>query len=317
MLALISPAHAKRTPGRVLQSASSALTAPSASADHVRNQTRALSTAHPRRYLAASGPTNARDRETGARVHRGIPAVLLVPALALAAHGRLPGVAVVRGARRLTLPAVSCPAEDPVQAVTVVNQANASSWALAKVERAVVAQSLQLRAVWGTPCVQFGPGGWPLYLKVDSGINGDVHYPGPVAFVETEGAPYDGWSEAFSHEVVEMLVDPTTNRDYYDGESTIQVEVGGVISTETELDEHALEVADPVEERGYRLDGVYVTDFALPSYYAGAQWVPVGDCDPSQGVACGPLIAPWDAAGPYDEMGILTSPWQTTWERPD
>ena len=163
------------------------------------------------------------------------------------------------------------------------------------------------------------PSGWPLYLQTDSGINGDVHYfaAQPYAYVETEGATFNGWSEAFSHEIVEMLVDPTTARDYYDGESTIQVEVGGVMSTGTELDQHALEVADPVDERGYRLDGVYVTDFVLPAWFAGALFVPSDGCDPSQGVQCGPPIAALNAAGPYDEMGVLTGPWQTQWEIPD
>ena len=144
-----------------------------------------------------------------------------------------------------------------------MNQANVRPWALAKVENAIVAQSLQLRAAWGTPCVQFGPGGWPVYLEGGSTYPGGVHSNDPVrAYVYTAGATYVGWSQAFSHEVLEMLVDPSTGVYYsYAGESA------------------ALEIADPVEEHDYRLDGVWVSDFVLPAYFAGAT---LGLCTPSQ-----------------------------------
>ena len=56
--------------------------------------------------------------------------------------------------------AAACPAGGPTQAITVVNQAKIRTRVLARVERAVAAQSLQVRAAWGTPCVQFAPGGW-------------------------------------------------------------------------------------------------------------------------------------------------------------
>ncbi len=51
----------------------------------------------------------------------------------------------------------------------------------------------------------------------------------------------------FSHEILEMLVDPETKRSmYHDG-------VGQIV-----------EVADPVEWDGYRLNGVFVSDFVPP-----------------------------------------------------
>ncbi|HTP20856.1 MAG TPA: hypothetical protein VMJ65_14710, partial [Solirubrobacteraceae bacterium] len=88
--------------------------------------------------------------------------------------------------------------------------------ALAKMENAIVAQSLQVRAAWGTPCVQFGPGGWRLYLKIGGQPHG-VHlwYGNPYAIVWTGGGTVESWSRDLSHEILEMLVDPETNRSVY------------------------------------------------------------------------------------------------------
>jgi hypothetical protein len=199
----------------------------------------------------------------------------------------------------------SCPAGVPVQTITVINQANVRPWALAKVERAMVDQSLQLRAAWGTPCVQFAGGGWPLYLWIGGTVYG-YHYTDPIRMeVYTGGYTSPAWSETFSHEIVETLVDPSTGRSYYDPYHWLPVTMFGLV-----------EVADPVEERGYRLDAIWVSDFVLPAYFAGAADVPPTGCNPPGGLACGPLLATADSTGPYDEMGILTGPWQTTWERP-
>jgi hypothetical protein len=210
-------------------------------------------------------------------------------------------MASLHGAHAAAAP--TCPVGTPVQAITVVNQANAQPWALAKVENAVTDQSLQLRAAWGTPCVQFAAGGWPVYLQV-GGTEWGVHYTQPTrAFVYTAGLPYTAWSTVFSHEVVEMMVDPTTTNTYTANDAN-----GGPI-----------EIADPVDQRAYRLDGVWVQDFVTPAYFAGANYgvcatvlvggQPTTQCD-------GPPVAPAATTGPYDEMGVLTAPWQTTWERP-
>ena len=213
--------------------------------------------------------------------------------LALAAPAQARGLtraglaAELHARRALRPPAASCPPGAPVQILTVVNQANASPWALAKVENAIVAQSLQLRAAWGTPCVQFGPGGWNVYLRTgyrpepDGGytmqVGGEhygVGYRGPdwqgqpYAIVDTGAATHAAWSYAFSHEIVEMLVDPT-DADYH---------------TWPDGSRQLLEVCDPVEQYTYTIDGVSVDDFTLS--------------------------AAWSAApsGPYDEAGHLTAP---------
>src|ERR1700729_3153338 len=187
----------------------------------------------------------------------------------------------------------ACPAGVPTQTLTVVDQARVKSSMLAWVTRAVSTQSMQLRRAWGTPCVTFGPGGWHVYLKIGAQAHG-VHlwYGAPYALVWTGGGPVESWSRDFSHEILEMLVDPETNRSVFDEG------VGRIV-----------EVADPVEWHGYRLDGVYVSDFVLPAWVAGAttgEPTCVGD-------SCsfpGPPVASADAAGPYDEMHLLTRPWQ-------
>lgn len=232
-------------------------------------------------------------------------AIFLGLAAPASAHG--PAGRALLGAQALAhatvaAPAAHCPAGVPVQTITVVNQAHARRLALARVEHAVTNQSMQLRAAWGTPCVTWGPGGWPLYLRV-GGTEWGVHYTEPVrAYVYTAGLPYQAWSQVFSHEVVEMLVDPDTVRSYYEPDHG---DAGTWFGS--------VEVADPVGERAYKLGGVWVSDFVFPAYYAGALSVPPPGCDPTQQVACGAPLAAADAAAPYDQMGLLTAPWQTTW----
>jgi len=190
----------------------------------------------------------------------------------------------------------ACPAGTPVQTITVVNQANVRPAALALVENAVVAQSLQVRAAWGTPCVVFGPGGWKLYLK--TGATGEPwgeHFSNrglPYLLVWTGALTLQGWSTDFSHEIVETLVDPV-NAHYI-----------------RDLVSNQLEVADPVEHHAYQLRRVYVSDFVLPAWFAGAQ---TGDCyaDASAITCPGPLLSAPGNPGPYDQAGVLDRPWET------
>ena len=190
--------------------------------------------------------------------------------------------------------AAACPGVGPSQTITVVNQAGVRPATLARVERAVSAQSLQVHAAWGTPCAQFAPGGWTLYLKIGgSEPRGEHDYYGqPYALVWTGGGSVESWSRDVSHEVIEMLEDPTLDVRYLHDGSTWQ-----------------REIADPVEGLGYRLDGVYVSDFVTPLWYAGAS---TGSDIRCQGAGCAddsPLIAPAINAGPWDQMRALTAPW--------
>ena len=190
----------------------------------------------------------------------------------------------------------ACPAGTPVQTITVVNQANVRPAALALVENAVVAQSLQVRAAWGTPCVVFGPGGWKLYLKTGAaGEPWGEHFSNrglPYLLVWTGALNLQGWSTDFSHEIVETLVDPV-NAHYI-----------------RDLVSNQLEVADPVEHHAYQLQRVYVSDFVLPAWFAGAQ---TGECFADAGaITCpGPLLSALGNPGPYDQVRVLDRPWET------
>ncbi len=188
----------------------------------------------------------------------------------------------------------TCPASVPVQTITVVNEAHAKPWALAKVENAVVAQSIQLRAAWGTPCVQFGSEGWKLYLQIGTvdGAHGNHYFYGePYGFVWTSGSPWPSWGYMFSHEVVEMLVDPTTARGVWHDDEGLTVEA-----------------VDPVEDETYRLDGVNVSDFVLPSWFAGA--MQAANCQGADCTYSDPLPGSGSGA-PYDFLRHLIAPWQS------
>lgn len=204
----------------------------------------------------------------------------------VALAGFAPGSAAAAGA--------ACPPGVPTQTFTVIDQAGVRSRALVAAQRAVTAQSLQVRAAWGTPCARFAAGGWPLYLKHGGGEPRGEHYfyGRPFGLIWTSGATVEGWSRDFSHEVVEMLEDPTLDVRYvHDGSSWQR------------------EIADPVEDLGYRLDGVYVSDFVTPAWYAGASTASDVSC---QGLICADassLIAPAAGAGPWDQMQVLTEPW--------
>lgn len=183
-----------------------------------------------------------------------------------------------------------CPAGIPVQTITVINQADVSAADLELVERAASAQSLQVRAYWGSPCVVFGPAGRRMYLQVisEQQPGGGVSYPiagehyGAAPGFEGSywaGEPYavvdvgvasepQVWARAFTHELTEMDVDPNDDFDWsHDGASGL------------------LEVCDPVENLTYQLDGVAVTDFVTPAYFLDS---PVGPWDEARSLT-GPL----------------------------
>lgn len=203
-------------------------------------------------------------------------------------------VALASAAPAAAAPAPSpCPVDAPAQTITVINQARVPARALAKVERAVSAQSMQVRAAWGTPCVRFAAGGWKLYLKGGGGEPHGEHdfYGQPYALVWTSGSTAEAWSRDLSHEVIEMIEDPNLDVRYLHSGSTWQ-----------------REIADPVNGLGYRLDGVYVSDFVTPEWYAGAS---TGGDVACQGTSCAddsPLIAPAVNAGPWDQMHTLRAP---------
>lgn len=133
----------------------------------------------------------------------------------------------------------------PVQMISVRNQAGVEPWYLELIERAVAQQSLQLRREWGTRCVVFGPGGWPLTLLPSlAGTacagDGGCHWEDDRVrmLVQTQGT----WSAVVSHEVIESLVDPSGTGH---------------------------EICDPLDYVWYQgLGGVRLQAFEPPSYFS-------------------------------------------------
>lgn len=232
------------------------------------------------------------------RIIAGLLALLLAPATAQASGLGHTGSALLtlshhrvhHHARRKhpsaqpVAPALTpCPNGVPVQMITIVDETG-QNMPMVGIENALVAQSLQLRAAWNTPCVQFGAGGWPIYLStgIQTQPDGSTSYqlggyhcgsgnphcaaaPTPSAYVQTGMLTWTtGAARALSHELVEMLVNPSA----------------GATTTLPDGSQMMFEVADPVEDtiHNYDVGGYELSDFILPSYLHG-----------------GP--APWDEGG--------------------
>lgn len=140
-----------------------------------------------------------------------------------------------------------------VQTITVVNAAHVWKRALRRWERAEIVQARQVRRFWHTPLIRFGKGGWRILITNHPRIPADwggEHFALPVigAIVRRDawtvgfGANphhfYPEWEQTASHELVEMLADPSC--------------VG-------------TEIADPVEMFGYAIHGAAVTAFIKPN----------------------------------------------------
>lgn len=130
---------------------------------------------------------------------------------------------------------------------------------------------------WGTPCTLFAapdlvPGAWALILIDDADVANALGYhdltdeglPLGKVFVRTTRAAGEAVSVTASHELVEMLVDPSIN-----------LLATGVIRVQ---DVYAYETADAVEDTPFvRVDGIDLSNFVLPAYFedfhgAGARY---------------------------------------------
>lgn len=164
----------------------------------------------------------------------------------------------------------------PIQTITVVNNANVNPKNLAKVERAVSLQSVQLHMYWNTPAVVFGPGGWILTMTDTNVVHnsdgsttmttggrhcgplgnpkvGSCFSDQPTLFVDTGTLSYKIWARAFSHEIGEALID-SNDSTAYTGKYGNQL----------------LEIADPVENITYSVAGVNLSDLTTPADYFGS-----------------------------------------------
>lgn len=154
----------------------------------------------------------------------------------------------------------------PVQELHVINVAGIPESYLAGVEWTMQIEAHWLRVVWGTPEIRFGDAGWPVVLAPPP-VNSDLSYhnSSPAAYVWTDGETglvSNGerlpWPTIFSHEILEMLVDPSTHATFSDG--------------------FWLEVCDPVLRVTVNIAGVPLQDFVTPNWF-------------------GSPSGPWDLAG--------------------
>jgi hypothetical protein len=123
-----------------------------------------------------------------------------------------------------------------------------------------------LGPIWGVAATvapfreleQVPPGYWPLVLVEDIPLRRrGVHFATggrPFALVKNS----DSWSLMASHELLELLVDPWGNwtlpgRSPRDDQGQV---------------EFLVEVCDPCQRETYLIDGVLVSDFVTPQYYA-------------------------------------------------
>jgi hypothetical protein len=114
---------------------------------------------------------------------------------------------------------------------------------------------------------QVPAGYWPLIVRDDIpgeaavGLHLDDHGQ-PLALIQANNV----WSLTASHEAVEMLADPYGNR----------LVPGGSLRRGQGLVEYLVEVADPVAgiNCAYTVNGVLVSDFVTPEYYAHPVPVP-------------------------------------------
>ncbi|HXJ62766.1 MAG TPA: hypothetical protein VNN79_03340 [Actinomycetota bacterium] len=118
---------------------------------------------------------------------------------------------------------------------------------------------------------------WAITVNDKSSIPGAIGYHDlvkvPIGWVSAATAAANGvqWTEVFTHELAEMLVDANI----------------ALWSRHAKVDRfYALEVCDPVQGRTYTIDGVTVADYVYRSWFTE------------------------NASGPYDSMRSLSAPFQ-------
>lgn len=102
-----------------------------------------------------------------------------------------------------------------------------------------------------------------------AGYHTDAHGQ-PLAVVEVAG----NWPVTVSHEVLEMLADPSGNRIASAG-PCVQMEcreIGHIVPEGKRFD-YLVEVCDPVESDGYTINGVPVSNFVLPCFYSSSEQI--------------------------------------------
>lgn len=156
--------------------------------------------------------------------------------------------------------------------LAVINKSDVPDTEVARATAAMQKQvSGDFAPLWGVDCdltFYAGPrarppaSAWQLVIANDSDEAGALGYhdltragqPLGKVFVRSTLAAGGLWSVTFSHEVLEILIDPNINLCAFD-------ESAGRL--------YAYEVCDAVEADGlaYKIDGVWVSDFVLPGWF--------------------------------------------------
>jgi hypothetical protein len=158
-------------------------------------------------------------------------------------------------------------------------------------------------------------GSYRILIRDTSDFQNDPGYhtcddSGPVANIFAKTAQDNGqkWTVTFSHELLEMLVNPYTNRAAFlvarDRELMGSAQDSGLTGTYIDL-----EVCDAVssDENGYDVDGVTVSDFVYPEWFA--PWLTAQQYDQNNKLSSfAPQVAPGNqiaasTTGRYQEVG--------------
>lgn len=105
------------------------------------------------------------------------------------------------------------------------------------------------------------PGYWPVIVR------DDIETDAAGVHCDNNGQPFalvtfgSGWSVTASHEVLELLVDPFGNRTV--SGLSVKPDQGRV--------DYLVEVADPIGDQKYSVNGVSVSDFYTPRYFDPVQ----------------------------------------------
>lgn len=111
---------------------------------------------------------------------------------------------------------------------------------------------------------------WPVYLvnSLPPSEAPGFHLKSRVPYAKVMLTPLnDRWTIGVSHEIIEMLVDPTGNLTYPSRSIELQ---GGRIVDGTGTFKYIVEACDPCEHRHYAIHGIEVSDFVTPNFYAPA-----------------------------------------------
>jgi hypothetical protein len=112
------------------------------------------------------------------------------------------------------------------------------------------------------------PGYWPIFVlpKLPPGEGGFHQTEHHQPYAEVEHG--DAWSLSASHELIEMIVDPSASRLVAGPE--LKISGGAIVENPGKRVEYLVEACDPCEDQkfSYLIEDVIVSDFFTPEYHA-------------------------------------------------